>query len=105
MNKGPDIQLDAEGLRAHAKMVDEAANMCGEAADGAAYIDLHDEVYGEWPGKLFVPLINPFQEYALREIRGGADATSHLAEVIRAVADDAAVTDGNAAERFMKEMK
>jgi uncharacterized protein YukE len=96
----PDIKLDAEALRAHARMVDEAAAMCGEAASGAAYIDLHDEVYGVWPGKLFVPLINPAQDWALRELRQGTDATSHLAQVIRAVADDADTTDSAAAQRF-----
>jgi hypothetical protein len=96
----PDIKLDAEAVRAHARMVDEAAAMCGEAAGGAAYLDLHDEVYGEWPGRLFVPLINPAQDWALRELRHGAEATSHLAELVRAVADDADTTDGNAAQRF-----
>lgn len=39
------IRLDAEVLRTHARPVDEAA-------DGAAYPDLHDEVCGQWPGKL-----------------------------------------------------
>jgi hypothetical protein len=96
----PDITLDSEALRAHARMVDEAAAMCGEATSGAAYLDLHDEVYGEWPGKLFVPLINPAQDWALRELRHGTDATSHLADLIRAVADDADTTDGAAARRF-----
>jgi hypothetical protein len=96
----PDIRLDPEALRAHARMIDEAAAMCGEAATGAAYLDLHDEVYGEWPGKLFVPLINPAQDWALRELRQGTDATSHLAELVRAVADDADTTDINAAQRF-----
>ena len=96
----PDIRLDSAALRAHARMVDEAAAMCGEASSGAAYLDLHDEVYGEWPGKLFVPLINPVQDWALRELRQGADATSHLGELVRAVADDADITDGNAAQRF-----
>ncbi|GAB1688680.1 hypothetical protein [Krasilnikovia sp. M28-CT-15] len=96
----PDIRLDSEALRAHARMVDEAARMSGEATSGAAYLDLHDEVYGEWPGKFFVPLINPAQDWALQELRSGTDATSHLAELLRAVADDADTTDSNAAQRF-----
>jgi hypothetical protein len=96
----PDIKLDSEALRAHARAVDEAAQMCGEASSGAAYLNLHDEVYGEWPGKLFVPLINPAQDGALRELRQGTEATSHLAELIRSVADDADTTDSNAAQRF-----
>lgn len=96
----PDVRLDSEALRAHARMVDEAAAMCGEAASGAAYLDLHDEVYGEWPGKIFVPLINPIQNWALQELRHGADATSHLAGLVRSVADDADTTDGHAAKRL-----
>src|SRR3954451_15919018 len=96
----PDIMLDSDALRAHARMVDEAADMCGEATSGAAYLDLHDEVYGEWPGNLFVPLINPVQDWALPELRQGSEATSHVAELIRAVADDADTTDSAAAQRF-----
>jgi hypothetical protein len=96
----PDIRLDSEALRAHARMVDEAAAMVGEAASGAGYLDLHDEVYGKWPGMLFVPLINPAQDWALRELRQGTDATSHLGELVRAVADDADTTDSSAAQRF-----
>lgn len=96
----PDISLDSEALRSHARMVDEAAEMCGEATAGAGYLDLHDEVYGEWPGKFFVPLINPAQDWALRELRQGADATTHLAELLRAVAADSDTTDNAAAQRF-----
>ena len=96
----PDISLDSAALRQHAGMVDEAAAMCGEAAGGAAFLDLHDEVYGEWPGKLIVPLLNPVQDWALRELRSGADATARLAELLRAVADSADTTDGNAGRRL-----
>jgi hypothetical protein len=96
----PEIRIDAEALRSHARMVDEAAAMCADAAAGAGYLDVHDEVYGEWPGMLFVPLINPAQDYALQELRQGADATSHLAELLRAVAADADTTDGAAAQRI-----
>ena len=96
----PDFTLDADALRAHSRMIDEVAAMCDEAAGGAAYLDLHDEVYGQWPGKLFVPLINPVQDWALRELRQGADATSHLAQLVRSVADAAVATDSAAAQRF-----
>jgi hypothetical protein len=96
----PDFTIDADAVRAHARLVDEAAAMCGEAASGAAYLDLHDEVYGEWPGKLFVPLINPAQDWALRELQQGADATSHLAQLVRSVADAADLTDDAAAQRI-----
>lgn len=96
----PDITLDADALRAQARMVDEAAAMCGEAAGAAAYLHLHDEVYGQWPGKLFVPLINSAQDWALREIRQGTDATTHLADLLRSVADGVDLTDSTAAQRF-----
>jgi hypothetical protein len=96
----PDVRIDTEALRGHARMVDDAAAMCGEAAAAAGYLDLHDEVYGEWCGKLFVPLINPAQDWALQELRQGADATAHLADLLRAVAADADTTDGSAARRI-----
>lgn len=96
----PDIRIDTDALRNHARMVDEAAQMCGEAAAAAGYLDLHDEVYGQWCGKLFVPLINPAQEQALQEVRNGADGMSHLAELLRAVMDGTDTTDEAAAQRF-----
>lgn len=96
----PEIKLDSEALRAHARTVDEAAAMCGEAASGAEYLDLHDEVYGAWPGPLFVPLINPAQDWALRELRQGTDAMKHLAELVRSVANGMDLTDNAAAQRF-----
>lgn len=96
----PDINLDTAALRHHARMVDETAAMCDEAAAAARYIDLQDQVYGEWCGRLFVPLINPAQEWALQELRRGVDATTHLAELLRAVSDDADATDSTAARRL-----
>ena len=33
----PNIKLDSEALRAHARMIDEAAAMCGEATSKKAY--------------------------------------------------------------------
>lgn len=96
----PDVVVDSESLRAHARMVDETAAMLGEATGGADYLNLHDEVYGEWPGKLFVPLLNLLQDQAVRELHQGADATGHLAELVRVVADGADTTDSNAARRF-----
>jgi hypothetical protein len=98
----PDIELDTEALRRHAGMVDEAAAMSGEAAGAAAYLNLHDEVYGEWTGPLIVPWLNQLQDTASRELRNGADATSHLADLLRSVADGADITDGNAAQRLKR---
>lgn len=96
----PDVKLDTEALRAHARMVDQVADMCGEAAAAAGYLDLHDEVYGEWPGKLVVPFLNAAQDYALQELRTGTDATTHLAGLLRSVADGVDVTDRDAARRL-----
>jgi hypothetical protein len=96
----PDISLDSAALRAHARMIDQVADMFDEVAAAAGHINLHDEVYGEWPGKLIVPLMNIAQDHASQELRGGTDATSHLAEVVRAVADDADITDRGAAQRL-----
>jgi hypothetical protein len=81
-------------------MVDEAARMCDEAVAAAHHVDLHDEVYGMLCSPLALPFINPLQDWALQAMRQGMGATSHLAELLRAVADDADTTDGNAARRF-----
>lgn len=96
----PDVRIDTEALRSHARMVDEAASMCDEAVAAGRYLDLHDEVYGEWCGKLFVPLINPAQDWALQELRSGVDATSHLAELLRSVAGSVDTTDGAVTQRL-----
>lgn len=96
----PDIKLSSTEVREHAKAVDEAARMCDEAVAGAEYIDLHDEVYGVLCSPLFLPLIQPLQDYALAEIRSGADATGHLAELLRSMADNVDLSDTDAARRF-----
>ena len=96
----PEIRIDSDALRKHAQMVDEAGNMCDEAVAGAQYVDLHDEVYGVLCSPLALPFINPLQNWAVREMRSGADATSHLADLLRGVAADADTTDGNVARRF-----
>ena len=96
----PEIRVDSEALRRHARMVDETGTMCDEAVAGAQYVGLHDEVYGILCSPLALPFINPLQDWAVREMRSCADATSHLAELLRAVADDADSADGNVARRF-----
>lgn len=95
-----DIYLDSAALRQHAKMVDEAARMAGEATSGAEYIDMHDEVYGVLCSPLALPFLQPLQDWAVRELKTGADATAHVAELLRAVADDSDMTDDNVAGRF-----
>ncbi len=95
-----DIKLSTEEVRRHAGMVDEAAAMLQEATGGAEYIDLHDEVYGVLCSPLFLPLIEPFQDLSVQEIRNGTDATSHLAELLRTMADNVDITDSEAACRI-----
>ena len=96
----PDIEVTADGIRKHALTVDEAAAMLQEAASAAAYVDMHDEVYGILCSPIFLPFLNPVQENAVTEIKSGADATAHLAELLRAVAADYDLTDSEAARRF-----
>jgi hypothetical protein len=96
----PDIKLDSAALRSHATMVDEAAHMCDEAASAAKYVDGQDGAYGLLCGRLVGLYMNPLQDWALRELRSSADATAHLAQLVRAVADDADTTDATAAQRF-----
>lgn len=96
----PDIKLSTAEVREHARMVDEAAAMCREAVAGAEYVDLHDEAYGVLCSPLFLPLIQPLQDAALSELRAGADATAHLADLLRTLADNVDITDGAAAQRL-----
>lgn len=98
----PDIKLSTDEVRRHARMVDEAAAMCQEAVGGAQYVDLHDEAYGVLCSPLFLPLVQPLQDWALRELRSGADATGHLAELLRALADNVDITDADAAARLAR---
>ncbi|MBE1488104.1 type VII secretion target [Plantactinospora soyae] len=96
----PDIKLSTEEVRSHSRMVDEAAAMCQEAVSGAQYVDMHDEVYGILCSPLFLPIIQPLQDTALTEIRNGADATAHLADLLRTLADNVDITDQAAAQRL-----
>jgi Excreted virulence factor EspC, type VII ESX diderm len=96
----PDITLSTEEVRRHARMVDDAAAMCSEAAAGAEYLDLHDEVYGMLCSPPMVPKLFSLQELAFDEIRDGADATAHLADLLRTLADNVDITDGEAACRI-----
>ncbi|ROT26788.1 type VII secretion target [Micromonospora sp. HM5-17] len=97
---GPEIRLSTGEVRRHARMVDEAGAMVEEAKAGAKHVNLHDEVYGVLCSPLFVPLINPLQDWAVTEIRNGAEATKHLAELLRALADNTDITDQAAANRL-----
>ena len=96
----PDIKLDAAGLRRHAAMVDEVARMCDEATSAAAYVNGQDGAYGLLCGRLVGLYMNPLQDWALRELRAGAEATAHLAQMVRSVADDTDTTDSTVAQRF-----
>lgn len=96
----PDLRIDTEALREHAQLVDHVADMFEEVAAAARHLDLHDEVYGEWPGKLIKPLLDVVQDHVLQELRNGTGATSHLADLVRSVASDVDTTDGDAAQRF-----
>ena len=57
-------------------------------------------MYGVLCSPLFVPLINPLQDWAVSDINNGAEATAHLAELLRALADNNDTTDRAAAERI-----
>jgi hypothetical protein len=96
----PDIKLSTEEVRKHARMVDEAAAMLGEATAGAEYVNLHDEVYGVLCSPLILPLLNFVQDQAQAEIRNGTDATDHLAGQLRTMADNVDITDSEAACRI-----
>lgn len=95
----PDVQLSTAEVRQHAHMVDQAADMCRDAAAGAEHIDLHDEVYGKLYGWFIVSRMNPRQRSALAAIRNRAQATNDLADLLRVVADNLEAADRRADQR------
>ena len=79
---------------------DETAAMLQEATSGAEYVDMHDEVYGVLCSPLILPILNPLQDMAHGEVRTATDATSHIAEQLRTMADNVDITDSEAACRI-----
>lgn len=94
----PELHLDVDAVTAHAREVDETADLLDQAAAAAGHLDQQDEVYGEWPSKLILPILNIAQDHATQELRTGTDATSHLADLLRALTVDLSLTDSEAAQ-------
>ncbi|GGN17722.1 uncharacterized protein (DUF1501 family) [Actinoplanes campanulatus] len=93
----PEFHIDVAAIDAHATKVDEIADILDQVTAAAGYLDQQDSVYGEWPSMLILPILNIAQEYAVQELRTGTDATSHLADVLRAMTVDIGLTDDEAA--------
>lgn len=96
----PDIQLSTSEVRRHGSVIDDVAVLYREAADAAAHVDMHDEVYGVLCSPMFLPLIKGLETLTSWEIARAAKATSHLAELMRILADSIDRTDAAAAERI-----
>ena len=96
----PHLRVDPDGLREHAHLVDEVAAMCGEAVAGAEHLEMHGAVYGEFCSRFVLGFLNPLEDRVLQDLREGRDATQHLADLVRAIAGDIAVTDEDAARRI-----
>ncbi|MBG0563016.1 type VII secretion target [Actinoplanes aureus] len=94
------LHLDPDGLREHARMVDDAAAMCDEAAAGARYIADNGQVYGEFCSDLLFGFMTLIEDHAFREIRGGRDALLNLADLVRTLADNVSLTDDLAARQI-----
>ncbi|MBO3737897.1 hypothetical protein [Actinoplanes flavus] len=93
----PELRLNVEAVTSHAAEVDEIADILDEVTAACAHLDQHDEVYGEWPSKLILPILNTAQEDVSLRMRTGTDATSHLANLLRALTVDISLTDHEAA--------
>jgi hypothetical protein len=92
-----ELRLDVDAVSHHATEVDALTDKLSEVASAAAHLDQQDEIYGEWPSKLILPFLNDAQEQAVQQTRAGAEATSHLADLLRALTIDISLTDHEAA--------
>ncbi|MEU4162444.1 hypothetical protein [Actinoplanes sp. NPDC026670] len=93
----PEVRLDTDAVARHADEVDGIAESLSEVAAAVTHLDQQDDIYGEWPSRLILPFLNDAQEHAVHEMRTGTDATSHLADLLRALTVDIGLTDAEAA--------
>jgi hypothetical protein len=96
----PDIKIETASVRAHARMVDEAARMVDEGRQAGAWVRTSGEAYGKIYGVVFTSILNPQQDSVISTLKLAADATSSLADLLRAAADDLDRGDEDAAARF-----
>jgi hypothetical protein len=96
----PDIRLSANEVRRHAHAVDETGAMLDEALAGAGHVQASNEAYGQLVGPLFTGALNPVQDHAIGEIRHATTTTQHLADLLRAMAGNLDLSDGEAARRL-----
>lgn len=93
----PELHLDVDAVLSHAGKVDDLAERLNEVTAAVAHLDQQDDIYGEWPSKLILPFLNDAQGHAAHEMRSGTDATSHLADLLRALTVEIGLTDAEAA--------
>ncbi|WP_328518332.1 type VII secretion target [Actinoplanes sandaracinus] len=94
----PEMHLDVDAVSSHASKVDEVADMLDQVAAAAGHLDQQDQVYGEWPSMLILPILNIAQDHAAQEMRTGTDATAHLADLLRALTVEIGLTDAETAD-------
>jgi hypothetical protein len=96
----PDVNVSPEAMIAHSRAVEETAAMLAEAQAGAAYVGMHDEVYGKLCGHLIVARLDPLQEDAIKGLAMAVEATQGLAEKVRAMARNLIETDQSSASKI-----
>lgn len=74
--------------------------MLDEAIAGAAYVRASNESYGLLVGPMFTSLLNPFQDFAIDQIKHAAVATTTLADLLRSMATGFDLSDADAARRL-----
>ncbi|MEU4693721.1 type VII secretion target [Actinoplanes sp. NPDC023714] len=94
------FRLDVDAVQGHARMVDGVAEMLDAVTAAVGHLQLHSEVYGEWPGPFITGFLGIAQEQAIQDMRSGTDATSHLADLLRSLTADIALTDDEAAREL-----
>ncbi|GAA2464899.1 type VII secretion target [Winogradskya humida] len=96
----PNIEISTESVLRHANAVDDIADMINDGLVGASEVQASASSYGVLVGPLFTSLLNPFQDHAVGELKASVTATQALADTLRAMAGDFALTDQEVARRL-----
>lgn len=95
----PDIHINAEAIRRHARVVDQTSAAIDKGAQAGAWVRASNDAYGLMFG-WFAERLHPTQEDLVGAIKDAATAAQALADLLRATAGDMDVADDNAARRL-----
>jgi len=96
----PDIAVDPELIRSHARLVDDVAAMFDEARAGVGQILTGHDAFGQLCSPLLVGLLDGHQQSMLDKLHTAVSATQALADKLRDTATGLECADDNAAVRL-----